>query len=142
MIATALRESGSYAGALDLNYRDFSRQYEYMQQLIIRKKCHCYLVMVTMETVADTLPHIEEIELALSQMEQAIRSTIRRVDICTRYSAMQYLIILFEPIELQIPRIMERIFIQYYKYSDSHDFKPGYEYLTMSEGKTTPENKD
>ena len=142
MIATALRESGSYAGALDLNYRDFSRQYEYMQQLIIRKKCHCYLVMVTMETVADTLPHIEEIELALSQMEQAIRSTIRRVDICTRYSAMQYLIILFEPIELQIPRIMERIFIQYYKYSDSHDFKPGYEYLTMSEGGKDSEVKN
>ena len=142
MIATALRESGSYAGALDLNYRDFSRQYEYMQQLIIRKKCHCYLVMVTMETVADTLPHIEEIELALSQMEQAIRSTIRRVDICTRYSAMQYLIILFEPIELQIPRIMERIFIQYYKYSDSHDFQPGYEYLTMSEGGKDSEVKN
>ena len=142
MIATALRESGSYAGALDLNYRDFSRQYEYMQQLIIRKKCHCYLVMVTMETVADTLPHIEEIELALSQMEQAIRSTIRRVDICTRYSAMQYLIILFEPIELQIPRIMERIFIQYYKYSDSHDFQPGYEYLAMSEEEKISEIKN
>ena len=142
MIATALRESGSYAGALDLNYRDFSRQYEYMHQLIIRKKCHCYLVMVTMETVADTLPHIERIEQALSQMEQAIRSTIRRVDICTRYSAMQYLIILFEPIELQIPRIMERIFIQYYKYSDSHDFKPGYEYLTMSEGGKDSEVKN
>lgn len=142
MIATALRETGSYAGALDLNYRDFSRQYEYMHQLIVRKKCHCYLVMVTMETVADTLPHIEEIELALSQMEQAIRSTIRRVDICTRYSAMQYLIILFEPIELQIPRIMKRIFIQYYKYSDSHDFQPGYEYLTMSEGEKDSEVKN
>lgn len=142
MIATALRESGSYAGALDLNYRDFSRQYEYMHQLIIRKKCHCYLVMVTMETIADTLPHIEEIEQALSQMEQAIRSTIRRVDICTRYSAMQYLIILFEPIELQIPRIMERIFIQYYKYSDSHDFKPSYEYLTMAEGEKDSEVKN
>lgn len=134
LIAKALRESGTYAGALDLNYRDFSRQYEYMHQLIIRSKCHCYLVMVTMETAADTLPHIEEIEQALSQMEQAIRSTIRRVDICTRYSSMQYLIILFEPIETQIPRIMERVFMQYYKQSESHDFQPTYEYLTMSEG--------
>ena len=138
-IADSLRQSGSYAGALDLNYRDFSRQYEYMNQLIIRSSCRCYLVMVTMETAADTLPHIEEIEQALSQMEQSIRQTIRRVDVCTRYSAMQYLIILFEPIETQIPNIMDRIFIQYYKHSKSHSFQPGYEYLTMTEMK---ENDD
>lgn len=133
-IADSLRQSGSYAGALDLN-----RQYEYMNQLIIRSSCRCYLVMVTMETAADTLPHIEEIEQALSQMEQSIRQTIRRVDVCTRYSAMQYLIILFEPIETQIPNIMDRIFIQYYKHSKSHSFQPGYEYLTMTEMK---ENDD
>ena len=142
LIANTLRESGNYTGALDLSYRDFSRQYEYIHQIIFRNNCHCYLVMVTMETVADTLPHIEEIELALSQMEQAIRSTIRRVDICTRYSAMQHLIILFEPMELQIPRIMERIFIQYYKYSESHDFRPTYEYLDMSDSKTDSEIKN
>ena len=112
---------------------------EYMNQLIIRSSCRCYLVMVTMETAADTLPHIEEIEQALSQMEQSIRQTIRRVDVCTRYSAMQYLIILFEPIETQIPNIMDRIFIQYYKHSKSHSFQPGYEYLTMTEMK---ENDD
>lgn len=110
-----------------------------MNQLIIRSNCRCYLVMVTMETAADTLPHIEEIEQALSQMEQSIRQTIRRVDVCTRYSAMQYLIILFEPIETQIPNIMDRIFIQYYKHSKNHSFQPGYEYLTMTEMK---ENDD
>ena len=37
-VADALRKSGSYAGALELNYRDFSRQYEYMQQLIYPKR--------------------------------------------------------------------------------------------------------
>ncbi|MGO5543100.1 bifunctional diguanylate cyclase/phosphohydrolase [Blautia sp. HCP3S3_H10_1] len=137
-VANTLRESGNYSGALDLSYRDFSRQYEYMRQLIVRSNCHCYLVMVTMETTVDTLPHIEEIEQALSQMEQAIRKTIRRVDICTRYSAMQYLIILFEPMETEIPNIMERIFMQYYKQTENYDFHPGYEYLTMSENGDTP----
>lgn len=38
---------------------------------------------------------------------------IRKVDVCTRYSSMQYLIILFEPDEKTIPNIMERIFGQY-----------------------------
>ena len=41
-----------------------------------------------------------------------------RVDMCTRYSAMQYLIILFEPAEAQIPKVMERVFTQYYQLYD------------------------
>ena len=46
-------------------------------------------------------------------MEQAIHEKIRKVDICTRYSSMQYLLILYEPDETQIPKVMDRIF-QYY----------------------------
>ena len=122
----------SYAGALELNYRDFSRQYEYMQQLIIQSGSRCYLVMLTLEATSDTPAHIEEIEQTLSHMEQAIQNTIRRVDICTRYSSMQYLIILFEPIETEIPHIMDRIFMQYRQQCDNTDFRPTYEYLAIA----------
>ncbi len=50
--------------------------------------------------------YIENIEQALEYMEEAIRHKIRRIDVCTRYSAMQYLIILFESDESQIPKVM------------------------------------
>ena len=132
LVAKSLRESGTYIGAMDLNYRDFARQYEYMSQLSIRSQCHCYLVMVTMETTVGTIPNIEAIEHALECMEQAIRQKIRRVDICTRYSSMQYLIILFEPIETEIPNIMDRIFMQYRQQCSNSDFSPTYEYLVIA----------
>ena len=132
LVAKSLRESGTYIGAMDLNYRDFARQYEYMSQLSIRSQCHCYLVMVTMETAVDTIPNIEAIEQALECIEKAIRQKIRRVDICTRYSSMQYLIILFEPTETEIPHIMDRIFMQYRQQCDNTDFRPTYEYLVIA----------
>ena len=132
LVAKSLRESGTYIGAMDLNYRDFARQYEYMSQLSIRSQCHCYLVMVTMETAVDTIPNIEAIEQALECIEKAIRQKIRRVDICTRYSSMQYLIILFEPTETEIPHIMDRIFMQYRQQCDNTDFRPTYEYLAIA----------
>lgn len=132
LVAKSLRESGTYIGAMDLNYRDFARQYEYMSQLSIRSQCHCYLVMVTMETAVDTIPNIEAIEQALECIEKAIRQKIRRVDICTRYSSIQYLIILFEPIEPEIPHIMDRIFMQYRQQCDNTDFRPTYEYLVIA----------
>ena len=132
LVAESLQKSGIYVGALDLNYRDFARQYEYMSQLVTRSQCRCYLAMITIETLVDTVPDIESIEQALEYMEQAIRQNIHRVDICTRYSSLQYLIILFEPDETHIPDIIERIFTQYYRQCDSNDFQPSYEYLEIS----------
>lgn len=61
-------------------------------------------------------------------MEQAIHEKIRRVDICTRYSSMQYLLILYEPDETQISKVMDRIFQYYDTLYDKKDFKPSYEY--------------
>ena len=130
-IANSLQTSGSYSGALHLEYRDFTRQYEYIHQLMTRNQWNCYLVLVTMETVQDTLPYIEEIEEALEHMGEAIQDNIRKVDVCTRYSAMQYLIILSHPAETQIPNIMSRIFMEYYKLQDSQSFTPSYEYISM-----------
>lgn len=49
-------------------------------------------------------------EYALACLEQAIHEKIRKIDICTRYSSMQYLLILYEPDETQIPKVMDRIF--------------------------------
>ena len=130
-LAKALQESGTYSGALDLDYRDFAKLYAYMNQLSQRYAYHCYLVMVTMSTTPDAVMYIENIEQALSCMEQAIRRKIRAVDICTRNSSMQYLIILFESEEKQIPPIMERIFAQYYRLYGKGNFYPKYEYLPM-----------
>ena len=131
LIAKALRESGNYSGALDLDYREFAKIYEYMNHLGARYKYHCYLIMVTMETAPDYVMYIENIEHALNCMEQAIRQRIRKVDICTRYSSMQYLIILFEADESKIPQVMDRIFIEYYKLYSKHHFEPTYEYLPI-----------
>lgn len=131
VVAKALRESGSYSGALDLAYREFAKIYEYMNSLGERCQHTCYLVMVTVESLQDQMVYSEDMEQALTCMETAIRQKIRKVDICTRYSSMQYLIILFEPEERQIPMVMERIFTQYYKTYGQNDFKPRYEYLSM-----------
>lgn len=132
-IAKSLQNSGSYTGALNLEFREFTRHYEYIHQLMVRNHSCCYLVMVTMETVQDALPYIEEIEEALTHMGEAIHNNIRKVDVCTRYSAMQYLIILSQPMESEIPNIMTRIFMQYYKLQNSQSFTPTYEYITMKD---------
>ena len=131
MIAKALHDSGKYFGVLNLDYRDFARVFEYMNHLSTRHKYKYHLVMVTMETLPDSAPHIESIEEALECMEHVICKKIRSVDVCTRYSSMQYLIILFETEESKIKDIMERIFTQYRKEYKGTSLLPKYEYISM-----------
>lgn len=126
-IVNALRQSGSYNGALDLDNREFSKIYEYISNLGERYQHSCHLVMITMDATSDNTMYIEKIEQALGCMETAIRRNIRNVDICTRYSSMQYLLILMEAGEENIPMVLERIFSQYYKLYSENDFRPRYE---------------
>lgn len=133
LVARALQQSGSYTGALDLDYRVFAKIYEYVNNIGECYRHKCYLVMVTMETLPDCMLYIENIEEALGCMEQAIHEKIRKVDVCTRFSSMQYLIILFEPKESQIAKVMERTFAQYNELYGKGDFIPRYEYIPMME---------
>lgn len=131
LVAKALQQSGSYTGALDLDYRAFAKVYEYINSLGERYRHKCYLVMVTMETFPDRMIYIEHIEEALGCMENAIREKIRKVDVCTRFSSMQYLIILFEAQEDRIANVMDRTFAQYNELYGKDDFIPRYEYIPM-----------
>lgn len=126
-----LRQSGSYNGALNLENREFARIYEYLSNLGERYKHTCHLVMITMDAVSDNMMYIDRIEEALGCMEMAIGGNIRNVDICTRYSSMQYLIILMEAGEENISLVIERIFEQYYKLYSGNDFRPCYAYMPM-----------
>lgn len=131
LVAKTLSASGSYTGALDLDNREFAKIYEYMGNLGERYMHTCHLVMITLDAVTDATTFIEKIEQALDCMESAIRENIRNVDICTRYSSMQYLVILMEAGEKHIPLVMERIFTQYYKLYNQNDFQPRYEFMPM-----------
>lgn len=130
-IAKALRESGSYEGALGLDNREFSKIYEYVSNLGERYNHNCHLVMITMDAVSGSTMFTEEYEPALHCMETAIRGNIRNVDVCTRYSSMQYLVILMEADTDKIPLIMERVFGMYYKLYSENDLIPRYEFLSM-----------
>lgn len=75
--------------------------------------------------------YIEHIEKAVQCMEKSIRENIRKVDICTRYSSLQHLIILLEPDEAHIPEVLDRIFINYQRAYGKNDFMPRYEYMKI-----------
>ena len=62
----------------------------------------------------------------MGSMEQAIRLAIRNVDVLTRYSRQQYLVILMNTEEQGVKIAVERIFRAYYMMNGVSVFSPSY----------------
>ena len=125
-LVTGLRNSGSYRGALDVEYRQFTKLYEYVTNLERRFAHPFKLVLIELESAGDAETRPEELEKAMYYMEQSIRQTVRNVDVVTRYSRRQYLVILVGTDLEGVSIVVDRIFRGYYKMSGSGTFSPFY----------------
>ncbi|MBQ0041861.1 MAG: response regulator [Lachnospiraceae bacterium] len=113
------RVYGEYKGAMSVDYHEFAQIFEYIRNMEKRYEHEVQLVMITLNTEDVGSIYIERIEEAVTAMERSIRNTIRTVDVCTRYSNLQFLVILMGTNAEEVPIITERIFNGFYKsYAD------------------------
>ena len=126
----ALRDSGSYEGALDVEYRQFTKLYEFVGKLEKRFSHEFRLIMISLESSGDDADD-KDIEKAMYFMEQSILQTIRDVDVLTRYNRHQFLVILLGTDLDGVKIAVDRIFRGYYKMHGSGGLKPSY---TIVEG--------
>lgn len=125
-IVTGIHTSGSYHGAMDVEYRQFATLYEFIENIKKRFSHPFKLIMISLETDANEPPLPEELEKAMYYMEQSIQQTIRNVDVLTRYSRQQFLIILLGSNTEGVQIAVDRIFRGYYKMCGSGAFSPSY----------------
>ena len=126
-VTRSILDAGKYDGALDVEYRQFTKMYEYLNNVCARYNHSCNVVLVTLDAKSNKTMYIDEIEQGMKYMEMAIKNTIRSVDICTKYSSVQFLIVLLEAGEENIHTIINRIFTLFYKMSQNSDLIPRYE---------------
>ena len=134
-LVNGIKNSGSYEGAMDVEYRQFAKLFEYIANLEKRYSHPFKLVMITLEASDEDSPRMDELEDAMFCMEQSIRQTVRNVDIVTRYSRQQFLVILLVPDIEGVNLVVERIFRGYYKMNRSGAFTPSYSIADMDSNK-------
>lgn len=120
-LVSSIAKQGSYTGSLGVEYRTFAKMYDFIHNLSDRYDHKLTLIMITVEPAADTGLSLERHEAAMTAMEQAIISSLRNVDVNTRFSSEQFLIILINAEDNSIQTIINRVFGQFYKnytYSD------------------------
>lgn len=105
-----LKQQGAYSGSLSVEYREFAKLYDYIQHLGERYDYNIQLIMITLEAAKEKTLYIEERERAMTCMEKAIRDSLRSVDVSTRFSSEQFVVILLNAQNEYIQIITNRIF--------------------------------
>ena len=93
------------------------------------------MALITLDTHGDGEIEIEHIEKAMGCMEKAIQSTIRNVDVYTRYSSVQYLVICFDVLEDNVVTVVNRVFQNFYKMYDKNNIELHYDIAQMNSNK-------
>ena len=129
---TGTKHTGDH-GAMDVDYRQFATLFEYIENIKKRFKHPFELVMISLEEHGGKEPPPEELEKAMAAMEQSIRQTIRNVDVLTRYSRQQFLVILLGSNPEGVQIAMERIFHGFFAENGKSAFTPSYAVIGMDE---------
>lgn len=114
-----LKLQGGYNGPLNVEYREFAKIYDYVQHLGKRYEHNTKLVMITLEFADNANLYIEQREHAMKCMEESIKHSLRAVDVSTRFSSDQFIVILFNARTEDINLITGRIKDCFYRIYDN-----------------------
>lgn len=135
-LVESIRKQGSYKGALGVEYREFTHLYEFISNMAVRYDQNLQLIMITLEPLQNSMSeHFtpELLEEAMNCMNAAIRNSLRNVDVCTRFSSQQFLVILTNAGEDKISLILDRILNYYHNIFKNPDIQVRYEAANLKE---------
>ncbi|MBP3594973.1 MAG: diguanylate cyclase [Lachnospiraceae bacterium] len=114
-LVTGLTKEGGYSGSLSVEYREFAKVYDFVRYIADRFSHNLELIMITVQPEVAGSLYIDEKEAAMLCMEKTIQASLRTVDVCTRFSSEQFLVVLMDAEKEDIDFIVNRIFDNFSK---------------------------
>ena len=130
-----IEQAGRYEGALDVEYSQFAKLYEFVANLEKRFEHPFKLILITLERKSGDDSLSISLENAMFYMDRAIRISIRDVDIVTQYNSQQFLVIMLGTDLSGVTLAVDRIFKSYFRMSGSNVFSPSYSIVETGEHK-------
>lgn len=124
-VISGILKENHYDGAIKLNSDELTRVYGYMNNFHERYGIDYHAVFVSL-TWEGSLAK-DQIGSAMAAMEYSIVQSLRKVDIVTKISDSQYLLILTDTAVENIRIVMDRVFAGFYRNCQNMEIKPVYE---------------
>ncbi len=83
-------------GALEVEYNNFARIYQFVEQLIVRSGKPMQTLLLSLTPCKGKTPSNENLTYAKAILSDAIQQTLRKNDVTTHYSASQMLVLLVD----------------------------------------------
>lgn len=123
----------SYQGALQIDYEEFGRVYDFVLRFSQRNKQEVQLILFTLFSADGSDIRLDQMEQAMQCMEQAIVKSLRGVDVGTRYSSSQFLVVLLGAEKSDLRIITDRIVQNYFKLYGKRDITLSYDVANLHE---------
>ncbi|MBO5207943.1 MAG: diguanylate cyclase [Lachnospiraceae bacterium] len=117
----------SYEGAFQIDYAEFGRVYDFVVHFSQRNNQEVQLILFTLYSADGSDIRLEQMEHAMQCMEQAIVKSLRGVDVGTRYSSSQFLVVLMGTGKSDIRIVTDRIVQNYFKLYGKRDITLSYD---------------
>ena len=127
-VASALRnilQQEAYVGALKLERAEMTNLYAYISNIHSRYGIEYNTILISLTWDGDISE--EDVEQGMQAMEYSITQSLRKVDVTTKISSSQFLLVLTEAYEENIQIIVDRIFAGFYRNCLNVRIKPVYE---------------
>ncbi|MDD6627749.1 MAG: diguanylate cyclase [Lachnospiraceae bacterium] len=122
-----IRNRQAYKGAFQIDYGEFEHIYDFVTHFSQRSNQETQLLLFTLFSSDGSEIKLERMEIAMQCMEQAICKSLRGVDVGTRYSSSQFLVVLMGTEKENIHVVTDRIVQNYFKLYGGKDITLTYD---------------
>lgn len=96
-------------GAYILDYDIFHYVYNFLRRIVERSGKEVQTILFTLRGVDEAVTSAEEEETVIELLERAVVTSVRRVDVATRYSSRQFIVVLMDANEQNGKNVADRI---------------------------------
>ena len=130
-LVNIVENSHSYKGAFQIEYGEFERVYDFVQHYTQRNNQAVQLILFTLFSADGGDVRLDQMEQAMQCMEQSIIKSLRGVDVGTRYSSSQFLVVLVGTERDDIRIVTDRIVQNYFKLYGKRDITLAYDIANL-----------
>ena len=118
-------------GAFQVDYDEFGKIYDFVSRCVERKQQMVQTVLFSITAKADHYLEVETMDKAMGALREAVKSSLRSVDVGTQYSSSQYVLILLDADLDNGKMVVERVREQFYQIYKEDDLNLSYDMQTM-----------
>lgn len=127
-----IREEYSYTGAFKVDYNEFEKVYEFVRNMGKRNAQTVQLILFTVKPADEKNVDLYDRNNVMQYLENAIIETVRSVDVTTRYSSTQQLVMFINLNDNSIQIVVERIMKEFYQMYDKGDMMLTYDIANLN----------